>query len=100
MIAKSEAFGIVQLEAMACGKPVVSTNIPTGISFVNEDGKTGTIVPPKDADALAKAINTLLDDPALREKYGKYAKERVKREFTREVMIHRIMEVYRRMAGK
>jgi len=36
----------------------------------------------------------------LREKYGKYAKERVKREFTREVMVHRIMEVYRGMAGK
>ena len=89
-----------KLEAMACGKPVVSTNIPTGISFVNEDGKTGTIVPPEDADALAEAINTLLDDPALREKYGKYAKERVKREFTREVMVHRIMEVYRGMAGK
>ena len=68
--------------------------------FCEQDEKTGIIVPPEDADALAEAINTLLDDPALREKYGKYAKERVKEEFTREVMVHRIMEVYRGMAGK
>ena len=78
----------------------ISTSLSTGVPFVNQNGKTGTIVPPEDADALAEAINTLLDDPALREKYGKYAKERVKREFTREVMVHRIMEVYRGMAGK
>ena len=100
MIAKSEAFRIVQLEAMACGKPVVSTNLPTGVPFVNQDGKTGIVVPPKDSNALTRAINILLDDPALRERYGNCAKERVKREFTREVMIHRIMEVYRGMAGK
>ena len=69
-------------------------------SFVNQDGKTGIVVPPKNPQALAEAINTLLDTPALREKYGSYAKERVKREFTREVMVHRIMEVYGGMAGK
>ena len=89
-----------KLEAMACGKPCVSTSLPTGVPFVNEDGKTGIIVSPKDPQALAKAINILLDNPALREKYGKYAKERVKREFAREAMVHRIMEVYRGMAGK
>ena len=69
-------------------------------SFVNQDGKTGIIVPPKDADALAKAINTLLDDPALREKYGSYAKERVKRKFKREVMVKRIIEVYQEVLKK
>ena len=94
-VAKSEAFGIVQLEAMACGKPVVSTSLPTGVPFVNQDGKTGIVVPPKDSNALARAINTLLDNPALREKYGKYAKERVKREFAREVMVEKILRVYR-----
>ena len=78
----------------------VSTSLSTGVPFVNQDGKTGTIVPPKDADALAEAVNTLLDDPALREKYGKYAKERVKRKFTGEVMVHRIMKLYGGMAGK
>ncbi|RLE11598.1 mannosyltransferase, partial [Candidatus Aerophobetes bacterium] len=99
-VARSEAFGIVQLEAMACKKPCVSTSLPTGVPFVNQDKKTGIIVPPKDPQALAKAINILLDNPALREKYGKYAKERVKREFAREAMVHKIMEVYRGMAGK
>ena len=99
-VAKSEAFGIVQLEAMACGKPCVSTDLPTGVPFVNQNGKTGIIVPPKNPDALAKAINTLLDDPALREKYGSYAKERVKRKFKREVMVKRIIEVYQEVLKK
>ena len=65
-VAKSEAFGIVQLEAMVCGKPCVSTSLSTGVPFVNQDGKTGIVVPPKNPQALAEAINTLLDDPALR----------------------------------
>jgi len=94
-VAKSEAFGIVQLEAMACGKSVVSTSLPTGVPFVNQDKKTGIVVQPKDPQALANAINTLLDNPTLREKYGKYAKERVKREFAREVMVEKILRVYR-----
>ena len=55
----------------------------------------GTIVPPRSPDALAKAINTLLDNPILRGKYGNYAKERVEKEFTREVMVRRIIEIYR-----
>ena len=99
-IARSEAFGIVQLEAMACAKPVVSTTLPTGVPFVNQDGKTGIVAPPKDPDALAKAINTLLKNPTLREKYGNYAKERVKKEFTKEVMVKRILEVYREIVGR
>ena len=65
--------------------------------FVNQDGKTGIVVPPKNPQALAKAINTLLDDPALREKYGKYAKERVEKEFAGEVMVEKILEVYREL---
>jgi len=48
---------------------------------VNQDGKTGIIVPPKDSNALARAINTLLDDAAIRKKYGTYAKERVKKSY-------------------
>jgi len=99
-IAKSEAFGIVQLEAMACGKPCVSTNLPTGVPFVNQDGKTGTIVPSKDSNALARAINTLLDDPALREKYGNCAKERVEKEFTGEAMAEKVAGIYQEVIKK
>jgi rhamnosyl/mannosyltransferase len=91
----NEAFGIVQLEAMACGKPVVSTSIPTGVSFVNEDKKTGFVVSPQDPKALAGALNTLLDNQELRQQYGEYARERVIREFSKEVMAKRIMEVYK-----
>ena len=85
---------------MACAKPVVSTTLPTGVPFVNQDGKTGIVAPPKDPDALAKAINTLLKNPTLRGKYGNYAKERVKKESTKEVMVKRILEVYREIVGK
>ena len=69
-------------------------------SFVNQDGKTGIVVPPKNPQALAKAINTLLDNPALREKYGSYAKERVKREFTKKAMVKKVLGVYREVLKK
>lgn len=96
-VAPTEAYGIVQLEAMACGKPVVSTALPTGVPFVNLNGQTGLIVPPADERALATAINKLLDDAALRQKYGAFAKQRVEREFTREAMIDKVYELYQRV---
>jgi len=60
--ARSEAFGLVQLEAMACGTPVISTNLATGVPWVNEDGVSGIVVPPADPGALASAIRRLMDD--------------------------------------
>lgn len=98
-IAVTEAYGIVQLEAMACGKPVVSTRLPTGVTFVNLHGETGLTVTPGDAAALAGAINQLLDDPGKRLAYGNFAKTRVEREFTREVMVTKVYNLYRRVAG-
>ena len=96
-VSRSEAFGIVQLEAMACGKPVVSTNLPTGVPFVNQHEKTGLVVPPKDIKALAAAINVLLANPDLSRKYGSYAKRRVENEFTKELVADRVMAVYREL---
>jgi len=96
-ISNNEAFGIVQLEAFACGKPVISTDLPTGVPFANLHQKTGLIVPPKDSKALAQAINRLLKSPNLREKYGQYARERIEKEFTKELMTQRVLKLYQEL---
>jgi rhamnosyl/mannosyltransferase len=93
-IDRSEAFGIAQLEAMACGKPVVSSDLPTGVRLVNQAGVTGTLIPPSDPDALVGALNQLLEDDALRAGLGKAARLRVEQEFTAERMIARMLRVY------
>ena len=93
-IDRCEAFGIAQLEAMACGKPVVSSDLPTGVRFVNRDGVTGLLCPPGDSDALAAALTRLLDDGALRARMGKDALRRVEQEFSATRMIDRTLEVY------
>jgi glycosyltransferase involved in cell wall biosynthesis len=91
---RSEAFGVVQVEAMASGKPVVSTELGTGTSYVNLDGETGLVVPPRDSSALAQAINQLLADEKLRLRMGEGARQRASQEFSHETMIDRILDLY------
>lgn len=91
-VANSEAFGLVQLEAMVYGKPVINTALPTGVPHVSLDGKTGLTVPPEDAAALAKAIQTLVSDAALRVQYGKAAKQRVETVFAEETVMQQVYD--------
>jgi rhamnosyl/mannosyltransferase len=91
---RAESFGIVQLEAFACAKPVISTNLPTGVPLVNLHHKTGLIVPPRNSQALASAINRLLTSPQLCKIYGQNAKARVEREFSKERMAQEVLKVY------
>ena len=92
--APTEAYGLVQLEAHACGTPVVSTDLPTGVPFVNLDGITGLIVPVGDARALADALSTLTTDAELRARLGRQARERVFSEFSVSTMVERTLAVY------
>ena len=94
-IFKSEAFGIVLIEAMACGKPVVSTELGTGTSWVNVDGKTGFVVQPRDSKALAHAIKKILGNKKLAQELSQNARERVKDKFSLEKMLRETKEVYR-----
>ena len=73
-IARAEAFGSVLTEAMVCGKPVISTELGTGTSWVNRDGETGLVVPPQDPKALAGAIRRIVDDASLRRRLGENAR--------------------------
>lgn len=97
-ISHNEAFGMVQLEAMACGKPVVSTNLPcSGVPWVNRHEETGLIVPPGSIPALQAALTRLLDDPALCATLGKQGQLRVMTTFTAKAMARRTIELYQRI---
>jgi rhamnosyl/mannosyltransferase len=94
-IHRSESWGAVQVEAMACGKPVVCTELGTGTSFVNLHGQTGLVVPPRDTAALAQAIGTLLQDEPLRQQMGRRARERAENEFSFTTMVRRLVDLYK-----
>lgn len=96
-VEKSEAFGIVQLEAMIYGKPVINTDLDSGAPYVSIGGITGLTVEKSNTKELAKAINTLAENRELREVLGKAAAERVHSEFTEDIALKKMYEV---LSGK
>jgi glycosyltransferase involved in cell wall biosynthesis len=98
-ITPNEAFGLVQVEAMACRKPVISCQLPSGVPYVNQDGLTGFVVPPADAAALAAAAKKLCADPGLRATMGGAGLARARAEFSLETMVGRYWRLFERLAG-
>ncbi|WP_354634712.1 glycosyltransferase [Planktothricoides raciborskii] len=96
-VENSEGFGIVQIEAMSCGKPVITTDLETGVTYVNQHGKTGLVVPKCNSQALTDAINELLANSAIRSEMGEVAQSRVIKEFTVEGMVDKTLDVYNKI---
>lgn len=99
-IERSEAFGLVQLEAMACGKPVICCELGNAVSFANRHGETGLVVPPRDSAALAGAIDCLARDPGLAQRLGEAGRLRARTEFTVEGMVEGHLALYRQLLSR
>jgi len=95
----AETTGLVQIEAMARGKPVVNTSLPTDVPRVSVDGETGLTVTPGSSDELAIALNALLGSAAMRERFGRAARERAVRHYSVEAMNSRVGDIYRQVLG-
>ncbi|MBE7473083.1 MAG: glycosyl transferase family 1 [Anaerolineae bacterium] len=95
--ARSEAYGIVLLEAMAAGLPCVTTELGTGTSWIVQDEVTGFVVPPQNPGALAQAIAMLEANNTLRRRMGQAGQVRVQAEFSQEIMVSRIMQFYQEL---
>lgn len=92
---RAEAYGMVLLEAMACGLPLITARLPTGVSVINRDGITGRVVAVNDVAALREALLELLGNSSLRESMGRQAREVLEREYTASLMGDRFEALYR-----
>lgn len=93
---RSEAFGIALLEALLYSKPLISCEIGTGTSYVNVHNETGLVIAPERPDELRDAMQFLINNPDMTEKFGKKAYERSKK-FTAEEQAHAYMNIYHSM---
>ncbi|NTV65399.1 MAG: glycosyltransferase, partial [Oscillochloris sp.] len=93
-VERSEAFGIVQIEAQAVGLPIVTTELGTGTSYVTQHGQTGIVVAPADHLALARAMRAILENPGLGRAFGAAGHQRAQAEFGHAQMIARVERLY------
>ena len=93
-IQTSESFGIVQLEAMKYGKPVINTNLGTGVNYISLHEETGLTVEPRNPEQLADAINKLINNEELKLLYGQNAKKRINDLFKIESLKQQYRELY------
>ena len=98
-VARSEGFGIVQLEAMADSIPVVNTRLSSTVPYVSLNEKTGLTVSPSDVNSIAFALRKLLRNPKLNKQFGHAGMLRYHQEFHTDVMIQRLLEHYRNIVS-
>lgn len=93
-VTPNEAFGLVQVEAMACGKPIVACHLRSGVPYVCADGLNGLVVRPGDVPALVATLNQLVRSPELRRQLGDAGQRRAVTEFSSPVMIRRYWKLF------
>ena len=100
-VERTEAFGLVLLEAAALGRPLVTTDVPgSGMSHANIHGETGLVCQPADSKALASALRTLMDDPQQANIFGNNARQRFQALFTMEAVCDAIVQIYENIPSK
>jgi rhamnosyl/mannosyltransferase len=97
---RSEAFGISLLEGAMFGKPMISSEIGTGTTYINIDGETGLVVPPSDPRALGEAMRKLWENPALAADMGRRAAARYHELFTSEQMAASYAALYQELVAR
>jgi glycosyltransferase involved in cell wall biosynthesis len=97
-IFRAEAFGVVLLEAMSYGLPIVATDIEgSGVPWVNQHGVSGLNVEVKNSEELAKACTQIITDPALQMRLGQGARQRYEINFTNKIFTENFLEIYKKL---
>lgn len=99
-VQRSEAFGIVLVEAMSAGCPLVTTKIGSGTSWINQEGVTGFAVSPRNPKKLAEAIENIAGNEELTTAFSKNAIQRYNTEFRLPFMIDRTVDLYKKLLKK